>query len=107
MQTSPFCDFFFIAEDFAKVPSTASKLRIKSTVTAVPVLFSKVPTVAVLKKYRGTAHLCLSGLLNGKSERLQPNIRPGRTTLCHTVVPWAHENFSLSGCSNARSLQLH
>ena len=29
------------------------------TGTAVPVLFSKVPTVPVLKKYRGTAHLCL------------------------------------------------
>ena len=38
MQTSPFYDFF-ITEDFAKVPSTASKLRIKSTATTVPVLF--------------------------------------------------------------------
>ena len=35
MQTSP----FFIIKDFAKVPSTAQKLRNKSTGIAVPVLF--------------------------------------------------------------------
>ena len=56
-------NFFFMIEDFAKLPSTASKLRNKSTGTAASVRFfqstdgtgTKVNTEVL--KYRGAAHL--------------------------------------------------